>query len=820
MKYLFVFLLFLLVVANYSCQQPNTATGREILLINQGWKFVKADFVAPDSINSLAPDKWQEVNLPHDWAIAGPFDVNIDTQTVAVWADGEKKPALQTGRTGGLPYVGTGWYTKTIVLNQNDLKKRIFIEFDGAMSHAKVFVNNQFAGTWPYGYASFSFDITDIVHSGENKIAVRLQNLPNSSRWYPGAGIYRDVRLVKKPLVHVGHWGTFVTTPQVTKNKAQVKVSTQLVNATDNYESIKVQSVIMSQGNNTVATTDTIVNVKNTKELALMQLINIENPKLWDIESPNMYTLVTNLYSSGQLIDSYTTPFGIRQIEFDKDNGFMLNQRHVPIKGVCLHHDLGPLGIAINKSALHRKLKLLKHMGCNAIRTSHNPPSPQLLELCDQMGFLVMDEAFDEWKEGKVKNGYSVLFDKWAEKDLKALIKRDRNHPSIIMWSIGNEIKEQNLKGGGQLAKWLTQICHQMDSTRPVTAGFNYMEGSIENGLADAVDIVGWNYKPSYYAKLRKEHPNWIMLGSETASTVSSRGAYFFPVERTKNGKQPSLQLSSYDLTSCSWSTSPDEEFIAQEENPFIMGEFVWTGTDYLGEPSPYKIEWPSRSSYFGIIDLCGIPKDRYYLYQTHWTNKPVLHLLPHWNWPNRVGKTTPVFCYTNYDSVELFVNGKSEGFRKFNTDTLINRYRLVWENVVYQPGTIKAVAYQNGKIVAEKTIKTAGKPHTVQLIPDSEQVKADPNQLLYIEVNVTDAEGNLCPTDNSKIAFEVRGQARIEAVGNGDATSLELFKASYRKAFNGKCMLIIRPLGKTGAIAVTAKSEGLQPKTINLIAN
>ncbi|MCC2686398.1 MAG: hypothetical protein K0R75_3297, partial [Paenibacillaceae bacterium] len=629
-----------------------TNESRQIIGLKSGWKFARTeekDVPSPNAESAgVGPNDWCTVAVPHDWAIGGPFDKNNDVQITSVTEDGIMHDMVHVGRTGGLPITGEGWYRKTLPIPESVSGKRIFIEFDGVMSDSTVFLNGQEIGSWPFGYSSFSFELTDQVKFDcDNVLDVRVCARENTSRWYPGAGIYRNVRLVITGQVHVDHWGTTITTPAVSENTAQVCLATTVVNHTGQVQQVELRTTILGPDGNEVAKNSVQKSVVGTETFSLE--FAIANPSLWDIASPKLYKAVSVVLVDGEESDRYETPFGIRSISFEANRGFFLNGRHVKMKGVCQHHDLGALGAAVNVRALRRQLEILQEMGCNAIRTSHNPPTPELLDLCDEMGFLVIDEAFDEWASGKVKNGYHRLFHDWAEKDLRAMIRRDRNHPCIIMWSIGNEIREQGQKDGAKIAQFLTDICHDEDRTRPVTAGFNNTDAAIKNGLAAAVDVPGWNYKPHLYKKYHEEHPEWIMYGSETASTVSSRGKYEFPAEEEVPVEvRPSLHTSSYDLAAPKWATTPDKEFAAQEECEFSLGEFVWTGFDYLGEPTPYREEWPSRSSYFGIVDLCGIPKDRYYLYQSHWSNKPVLHLLPHWNWDGMEGKAIPVHCYTS----------------------------------------------------------------------------------------------------------------------------------------------------------------------------
>lgn len=790
---------------------------RQITLLESDWKFTRTD---DKSSNQIGFDDglWENVRIPHDWAISGSFDINNDLQRVKVLEDGEQKIMVRTGRTGSLPFVGVGWYRKELSFPKEPDHKKYFIEFDGAMSNAVVYMNGEKIGEWPYGYSSFSFELTNNIKWGEkNVLSVRLENEEESSRWYPGAGIYRNVRLLKLNPVHIGHWGTYVTTPDVTNERAQIRIETVIENQTFENKIIMLKSRVLDKNGNEVglAKNEFLIDEHSVYN----QKIQLDNPDLWDIEQPNLYTLISEVWIEGKIMDEYKTAFGIRKIEFDNKKGFFLNGRNVKIQGVCMHHDLGPLGTAVNYRATERQLELLKSMGCNAIRTSHNPPSPELLNLCDKMGFLVVNEAFDEWKEVKCKNGYNKLWDKWAEKDLTSLIHRDRNHPSVILWSIGNEIREQNINGGAVYFQFLTDICHREDPTRLVTAGFHNWENSIRFGSAGIVDVPGWNYKPQYYGYINKMYPQWKMYGSETASTLSSRGEYFFPVEPRVHYTRDPQHCSSYDIEYPRWATTPDKEFAAQDSFPFIAGEFVWTGFDYLGEPTPYN--WPSHSSYFGIIDLGGIPKDRFYLYQSKWTNKDVLHILPHWTWPDRIGKITPVCAYTSFPSAELFVNGKSMGVKKKNiAGDLYDRYRLVWTDVKYEPGEIKVIAFDaNGKQAKEAYIRTAKEPYKITLSADKITISANHNDLSFITVSIKDKNGNLCPRADNNIQFRIEGCGFIRGVVNGDPTNIQRLTGNEMKTFNGQCVLVVQSTGSTGEIIVKASTIGLKDCKIKINA-
>jgi beta-galactosidase len=786
------------------------AQGRTVQLLDTGWRFFNND-ISVSALPELNDAEWQKVTVPHDWAVVQPFDMNIDKQKVQVVEDGEKTVQLRTGRTGALPCFGIGWYRKVLPVTLADEGKRIFIEFDGAMSRSKIYLNGLYIGEWPYGYTSFSFELTKFIQLGkENVLSVRLENKPESSRWYPGAGIYRNVRLVKTAPTHIAQWGTFITTPVITEKMGEVNIKTTINADASNQSVIQLVTELFDAAGNKVG----VISSDNKKDgqLFFNQNIKVKRPQLWSVHTPVLYTAISKLFAGKVQTDEYKTVFGFRTIRFDKDKGFFLNGRSLKFKGVCLHHDLGPIGAAVNFRATERQLVMMKAMGCNAIRTSHNPPSPELLAICDSLGLLVQVEAFDEWKNGKNANGYGEFFDAWAEKDISAMIRRDRNHPSVVMWSIGNEIREQGMPSGREIARYLTQLCHKLDSTRPVSAGFNNHNGAIKNGLADEVDLVGFNYKPEDYVAKHKLYPNFTIYGSETASTVSTRGEYKFPVVETKKPWHSDYQVSSYDMECPPWATTPDTEFERQDDLDFISGEFVWTGFDYLGEPTPYNEGTPARSSYFGIVDLAGIPKDRYYLYQSKWDDKPVLHLLPHWTWPDRLGQNVPVYCYTNYPKAELFVNGKSMGVKQKERSSKYNRYRLMWKDVVYEPGEIKVVAYDsNDKPVANQVIRTAGAPHAIRLTADRDTVKADGKDLVFVTVEIIDKQGNLCPRANNFLFFKVEGEGRLRALCNGNAIDQTAFVSTYMHVFNGKLVATIEPGTTAGEITLQV-SGGLLP--------
>jgi beta-galactosidase len=843
-----------------------TDAPRERISLNDGWRFAKDDVAdAGTNLNysalrpwilptgnplttkapALRPDsepagdiscaqpgfndsQWRLLNLPHDWGIEGPFK--------------QEYP----GATGKLPWWGVAWYRKHLELPAADQGRRIFLDVDGAMSYASVWVNGRLAGGWPYGYASWRVDLTPFVKCGaDNVIAIRLDNPPQSSRWYPGGGIYRNVWLVKTSPVRVAHWGTAVTTPEANGKSATVKIKVNVDNSTAAEADVSVQNEIFelkadgSRGKAVVSVSAGGLKIPAQQSATSESQTVVKSPKLWSLERPQRYVVVTTVEQNGKAVDVYETPFGIRTIAFTVDQGFFLNGRHVKLNGVCDHHDLGALGSALNIRALERQLEVLKEFGCNAIRTSHNPPAPELLDLCDRMGLVVMDEAFDCWASGKRPYDYHVLYPDWHEQDLRMLVRRDRNHPCVILWSSGNEVPDEEKPDGPALATEHQAIIHSEDATRPVTAAVDSYAAGF-SGFQNHLDVFGWNYHPNSYSQFRATNASLPLLGSETASTLSSRGEYFFPVSSDPTNGLADFQVSSYDFHVPSWATLPDTEFRAQEQNPFVAGEFVWTGFDYLGEPTPYgddmlsnlqdysdpvetarvlkevealtRLHMPSRSSYFGIVDLAGFKKDRFYLYQSHWRPElPMAHILPHWNWPDRIGQVTPVFVYTSGDSAELFLNGQSLGRKKKGQ----YEYRLRWDDVVYQPGELKVVAYKNGRKWATDTVKTTGAPAKLLLSADREKIAADGKDLSFITVTVADKNGLPVPRSMNHIKFEIEGPGEIVATDNGDATSFESFQAPEHNAFNGLALVIVRAkAGQPGTIILKAESQGLKPAT------
>ena len=687
------------------------------------------------------------------------------------------------------------------------------------MSEARVYVNGKEACFWPFGYNSFHCNVTPFLNKDgkSNTLAVRLENRPQSSRWYPGAGLYRNVHLIVTEKVHVPVWGTQITTPHVSKEFAAVRLQTKIDNAGEKTQ-IRVETDILDPDGKVVTRKENTSRINH--EQPFEQNFIIDAPELWSPESPSLYKAVSKIYADDKLVDTYTTRFGIRSIEYIADKGFYLNGEHRKFQGVCNHHDLGPLGAAINVAALRHQLTLLKDMGCDAIRTSHNMPTPELVELCDEMGFMMMIEPFDEWDIAKCTNGYHRYFDEWAERDMVNMLHNYRNNPCVVMWSIGNEVPTQCSPVGYKVAKFLQDICHREDPTRPVTCGMDQVTCVLANGFAAMIDIPGLNYRTQRYKESYDQLPQNLILGSETASTVSSRGVYKFPVEDKKGAKYEDHQCSSYDVEVCPWSNIPDEDFALADDNHWTMGQFVWTGFDYLGEPSPYDVDsWPNHSSMFGIIDLASLPKDRYYLYRSVWNkNAETLHILPHWTWPGREGEVTPVFVYTNYPTAELFINGKSYGKQSKNNSSLKNRYRLMWMDAVYEPGEVKVVAYnKDGKAVAEKVVRTAGKPHHIELVSNRNELIADGKDLAYITVKVVDKDGNLCPADNRQINFSVKGAGKYRAAANGDPTNLEQFHLPKMHAFNGMLTAIVQSGETTGEIVLTAKASGVKAGNIRI---
>lgn len=811
-----------------------SSESRERLSFNDGWLFSLADdslAARPEFVDS----GWRKLNLPHDWAIEGDFS--------------QDNPS---GTGGGALPGGVGWYRKTFVAENKDKGKHFRIEFDGVYMNSEVFINGTCLGKRPYGYISFSYDLTPYLKWGEkNVIAVRVDNAeqPNS-RWYSGCGIYRNVWLLKTGDVCVAEWGTYVTTAKVDGQGASLNLVTTLENTGKENADVTVRSVLKDAEGKEVAQAESPANVVAEKSAEIAQELQVTSPQLWDVEHPYLYSLVTEVMKGGQCVDRYVTPVGIRTFSFDAAKGFVLNGKPTKINGVCMHHDLGCLGAAVNVRAMERQLQMLKEMGCNGIRCSHNPPAPEWLDLCDRMGFIVMDEAFDMWRKKKTAYDYSLYFNEWHERDLHDFILRDRNHPSVFMWSIGNEVLEQwsdaqadtlsleeanlilnfghsadmlakegEVSVNSLLTKKLADFVKALDPTRPVTAGCNEPNPANHLFRSGALDIIGYNYHNVNIPDVPRNFPGKPFIITESNSALMTRGYYRMPSDEMfiwperwdKPFYDATFACSSYDNCHAPWGNTHEENLLLTKKNDFISGQYVWTGFDYIGEPTPYG--WPARSSYFGIIDLAGFPKDVYYLYQSEWSNKQVLHLFPHWNWT--AGQDVDMWCYYNQaDEVELFVNGKSQGVKAKDE----NHLHVVWR-VKYEPGSVKVVARKDGKVVGEKEIRTAGEPKKIRLTPDRNTLNADGKDLSFVTVEIVDAEGNLCPLADNLVHFEVEGNLFIAGVDNGSQTSMERFKDNKRKAFNGKCLVVLQNDGKAGAARLKAVAEGLEDAVVEIVS-
>ena len=771
-----------------------TAQARQEVLLSDNWQF------------SRDGSRWETVSVPHDWAIAGPFDKKWDLQVTAIKENGEDVATEHSGRSGALPWIGQGTYRRSLSVPAGT--ERAILVFDGAMASPKVYVNGQLAGGWEYGYNAFQVDITPFIHSdgSVNQLEVRLTNLEESNRWYPGAGIYRPVTLVTTGSTAFDQWGLCVRTFQY-EGKTLVEVSNRLATVCDRgcdnlameFDITDAQGTVVKSGSSRMTGTGEFKDV-----------VAVSDPHLWSPESPYLYRLNARLMKDGKVIDRQSTRFGIRTVTYTREHGFQLNGVSRKFKGVCLHHDLGPLGAAVNKTALIRQIKMMKAMGADAIRTSHNMPSTWQMEICDSLGMMVMAESFDAWSDAKVRNGYNRLWNDWWKRDIANLIRNHRNHPCIVMWSVGNEIPEQWKPEGAERYKRLIELCHRLDPTRPVTCGMDQPDADLASGFAQTADVPGYNYRVQRYEETFPKLPQGFLLGSETASTVSTRGHYYFPDSCNTNKEWPDGQCSGYDTEYCWWSNLPDDDWHMQDDMPWTIGEFVWTGYDYLGEPTPYDTYWPSRSSYFGIVDLAGLPKDRYWLYRSHWnTQEHTIHLLPHWTWPGREGPVTPVYCYTDYPRAELFVNGKSQGRISKDASTRLDRYRLRWRNVRYQPGELKVVVYdEQGRKAGEQTIRTAGKPARLVLEPERKTIAADGTDLAYVTVSMVDKNGTLCPDADDQLTFSVTGAGQFKAACNGDATSLESFTQPTMRLFHGQLVVIAQAGNKPGNISLTVKSK------------
>ncbi|MBQ7471832.1 MAG: DUF4982 domain-containing protein [Prevotella sp.] len=753
---------------------------------------------------------WQSVAVPHDWAISGPFDKKWDLQVVAIEQNGEKEKSEKSGRSGSLPWIGKGFYKTRVHVDKSFAHAELV--FDGAMSEPVVYVNGKQAGSWAYGYNAFRIDVTPYIILGDNEVEVRLNNVEESSRWYPGGGLYRPVKLVLAGAVRLDPWQTYFRTLSANEKEAWVSVDAELCGVS-NPKDYRLDIVLADGDGNEYK----VYSGKPVEGGVVNAVANIPSPRLWSPEHPALYRMEMKLYHGDQLVDACSQRVGIRTLSVDAEHGFRLNGKSRKFQGVCLHHDLGPLGAAVNKAALIRQVRILKDMGCDAIRTSHNMPSTMQMEVYDSLGMMVMAESFDMWIYPKCKNGYARFFKEWSARDMENLVRNHRNHPSLVMWSIGNEIPEQWSQEGVFHARRLQEICHRLDPSRPVTQGMDRVDNALASGFAQSMDVPGFNYRVHKYDGGIQKLPQGFLLGSETASTVSSRGVYKFPVEYSNHKTYDDGQCSSYDVEYCSWSNLPDDDFILQDDRSWTIGQFVWTGFDYLGEPTPYDGYWPSRSSYFGICDLAGLPKDRYYLYRSVWNRDAhTLHLLPHWTWPGREGQTTPVYCYTDYPSAELFVNGKSQGRISKNpslgelySERSLDRYRLRWNDVKYEPGELRVVAYDaNGVKAGEQVVYTAGKAAAVKLESDRTSLCADGDDLAYITVSLVDKKGNEIPTATDLFEFQVTGAGSYRGACNGDATSLLPFTEPRMSLFSGKLVVTVQAASTPGNLRLVVKDK------------
>ena len=810
-----------------------TASAQRTERTLRSWRFSHTD-TPEQAAPGFNDRRWQQVSVPHDWAIAGPFNKDIDKQVVAIEQNGEKEATEKTGRSGSLPWIGTGWYRTEFSVSTDP--KRVILNFDGAMAEPEVFVNGRKAGEWKYGYNTFNIDVTDFVHHDgkPNTLAVRLQNLEESSRWYPGAGLYRPVTLIETTSeAAFEQWGLTAVTDRIHADGSVD--ATFYARTTDAAaEDCDVEfSVVDGKTGKSLCTS--IVPAKERNEVVFTTRLN--GVRLWTPETPELYTLRARLVcrkEGEKVLDQQERRIGFRKLEVSASEDFTLNGQSRKFRGVCLHHDLGMLGSAVNKSALARQINLLKSMGCDAIRTAHNMPSQMQMDLCDSLGMMVMAESFDMWIYAKCKNGYNRFFKEWADRDIENLVLANRHHPSIVMWSIGNEIPEQGMKDGARIVRHLQDVVHGLDPDRGryVTTGMDRIDNALNTGFAQVIDIPGMNYRTQKYDMAYERLGQGFVLGSETASTISSRGVYKFPVKRNDSKAYDDGQCSGYDVEACSWSNIPEDDWVLQDDRKWTIGEFVWTGFDYLGEPSPYDEYWPSRSSYFGIFDLAGLPKDRYYLYRSRWnTTDETIHVLPHWNWTGREGEVTPVYCYTNYPTAELFVNGKSQGKRTKVADAQgatrttsiddpkLDRYRLRWNDVRYEPGEIRVVVYDaEGNERGSKTVRTTGAPAAIALSGDLgaplPEMRVAEDEMVFVTVNVVDSEGNICPNADNQLSVSVSGEAKFRGICNGDATSLEVFTNPTMKAFHGQLVVGLQSTGKPGDIRLTVRGNGLKAAT------
>lgn len=811
-----------------------SASADDRRLFDEGWQFTQTDSVKM-SWFGYNDKKWRTLDLPHDWAIEGDF-----------------MATAPSGASGGALPGGIGWYRKHFNVTKADKGKKLFIDFDGVYMNAKVWINGHELGQRPYGYSSFRYDLTPhLNYGGDNVVAVRVDNSdqPNS-RWYSGCGIYRHVYLVSTDNVHVSHWGTWVNAEVQASGAAVFKLDVELDNETGKSKKVTVVNTLLDASGKAVGSSSSAVKLPaGASRKAVSQSMTLKNPQLWSVERPYIYKVRTQVKVGGKVVDEYYTNTGVRSFRFDAEKGFFLNGKNMKINGVCQHHDMGCLGAAVNEDALYRQLKMLRDMGANAVRCSHNPPAPELLNMCDTMGLIVMDESFDMWHRRKTKNDYARFFDKWAERDLTDLVRRDRNHPSILMWSIGNEVLEQwssadadnltaeqaNLmlnaghdastlaKDGEELSpnsiltRNLCNIIRRLDNTRPITAGCNEPDPGNHLFKSGALDIIGFNYHHEWVKDVPKNFPGKPFIFSESVSALQTRDYYMMPSDSIRKAPQewwmpytdPSFQCSAYDNMHASWSSTHEQTWDVVKHNDFVGGQFIWTGWDYIGEPTPYG--FPARSSYFGIIDLAGMPKDVYYMYQGEWTDRQVCHLFPHWNWLD--GQQIDLWCYyNNADEVELFINGKSQGVRTKGA----HDYHVMWR-VTYEKGEAKVVARKNGKVVATDVRRTAGAPHHIRLTADKTSLAANGKSLSFVNVDIVDADGNVCPWAENQVFFELSGAARLDGVDNGNPASMERFKDNRRKAFFGRCLAVVRSAKQAGKAVLKARAYGLPDAEIEI---
>ena len=815
----------ILLASNMALAAESGSAGRQRTLWDFQWQFHRGEAAGAEK-PQFSAGGWRTIDLPHDWSIERvPGSPSLFD------------PKCPSGSGGGFLPGGIGWYRKTFTLPATERGRQVCVEFDGVYMDSDVWLNGRHLGHHPYGYTSFEYDLTpNLKWDAPNVLAVRVNVEQPCSRWYSGAGIYRHVWLTSTSPVHVAHWGTYVTTPDISDTTATVRVQTRVASDATSAPGVVLRTRILDADGEPVGQAESDADMSGVNERTFSQSLKVSAPHRWSLETPCLYTVVSEVFVGGHVVDSYRTPFGIRTIEFTEDRGLFVNGRHVQVQGVCDHHDQGCLGAAAYDRSIERQVEILKAMGCNAIRTSHNPPAPKLLEVCDRLGMLVMDEAFDEWKKNKTANGYGRFFDAWSERDLRSMLQRDRNHPCVVLWSIGNEIEEQgDNRMGGKIARRLAAICHEEDPTRPVTSACNNAPGAVKTGYADALDVFGINYNINQYETWKGQRK---LIGSETSSTVSTRGAYNLSIDQGRFVIEPrqNTQCTAYDVYRPAWAVLAELQLKLMKDDPWMTGEFVWTGFDYLGEPTPFP--WPAVTSYFGIVDLCGFAKDRFYLYQSQWTDKPMVHILPHWTWPGFEGHGVPVWCYSNAETVELFLNGKSLGqqrmgqgpLEKFVIEERVDRktkkryateiqtgwLHLAWD-VPFEPGLLKAVARRGDQVVASDEVATVGPPAKLALEVDRPRIAADGQDLAFVTVRVLDAQGRPCPDADNLVHFDLTGPAALAGVGNGNPISHEDFQAPQRKAFHGLCLAVVKAGGEPGAVRLSASSAGLKAAAVEI---